>query len=380
MKHFPANALRKQLGQAQSAGPHPDADQLTAFTEEALPDRERADVLAHLAACASCRAVLHAATVAEPEVAVIPQPRPARIPRRIWIPGIAVAASLLVIAASSILVDRATRTNPVGPSTTASAPAVLASQPLSSTPAPPAVAPPEPRAKAPAPKRARTPIAPRTPAPPPPATETVTVSNAPMPLTTTQGDTSAISLGSVATRGAPSIKSQEQAQAEVMQRRSALAAKVTPEAAAQVQDQRIQDQRIQGQRIQDQRAFAGEFEQSVHGAFMARPALRPRFRINGQGQIERATEAGAWQPVAVGPVVHFRVVSVAGTGIWAGGDQLRLFHSLDNGVTWLEVPLPASADRAHAIIHIRIESPQKLTVEADDGMTWISIDGGVTWQ
>jgi hypothetical protein len=368
VKYLPANALRRQVGKAQSAGPHPDSDQLTAFAEDVLLDRERADVLAHLASCPSCRAVLHAASAAEPEAAAIPQLLPARKPRRIWIPRIAVAASLVVIAASSILLYRATRTNPAGPPIVASAPppAASVSQPPASAPAPPAATPPEPRAKAPEPKPARTPITPRTPEPPPPsATETVTVSAAPAPLTTTQGDTSAYSLGMIATRGAPAPTNQQRVQAEGMQQHSALAAaKATPGAA----------------QVQEQRAFAGEFRQSLHGAFMARPAVRPHFRINDEGQIERSTDAGLWQPVPVGTPVHFRVLSVSGADIWAGGDRLRLFHSLDNGATWLEVQPPIGADRSHAIIHIRIESPQRLAVESDDGTTWSTIDGGVTWQ
>ena len=49
---------------------HPDADLLTAFAEQALPDRERDQVLAHLARCADCRevAALAGAAVAEPEL------------------------------------------------------------------------------------------------------------------------------------------------------------------------------------------------------------------------------------------------------------------------------------------------------------------------
>jgi hypothetical protein len=36
---------------------HPDADQLNAFVEQALPDHERREMLAHLAVCAECREV-----------------------------------------------------------------------------------------------------------------------------------------------------------------------------------------------------------------------------------------------------------------------------------------------------------------------------------
>ena len=49
---------------------HPDADLLTAFAEQALPARERDQVLAHLARCTDCRqvAALAGAAVAEPEL------------------------------------------------------------------------------------------------------------------------------------------------------------------------------------------------------------------------------------------------------------------------------------------------------------------------
>jgi hypothetical protein len=36
-------------------GPHPDADQISAFVDHALPAHEREDMLAHLAECADCR-------------------------------------------------------------------------------------------------------------------------------------------------------------------------------------------------------------------------------------------------------------------------------------------------------------------------------------
>lgn len=51
------NIVRERLKAAQ-AGEHPDANLLTAFSEQALPDRERVQVLDHLARCADCRSVL----------------------------------------------------------------------------------------------------------------------------------------------------------------------------------------------------------------------------------------------------------------------------------------------------------------------------------
>jgi hypothetical protein len=48
-----------QSGQLHAAqGTHPDADQLSAFLEQALPAHEREEVLAHLALCGDCRATV----------------------------------------------------------------------------------------------------------------------------------------------------------------------------------------------------------------------------------------------------------------------------------------------------------------------------------
>jgi len=55
-------------------GQHPDADQLNAFIEHALPLHERQQTLAHLAACADCRAVVYLAEPSSPNESLQPQP------------------------------------------------------------------------------------------------------------------------------------------------------------------------------------------------------------------------------------------------------------------------------------------------------------------
>ena len=51
------------------AGDHPDPDLLTAFAEQALPERERTPLMDHLARCADCRDVLALAAVSAGAVA-----------------------------------------------------------------------------------------------------------------------------------------------------------------------------------------------------------------------------------------------------------------------------------------------------------------------
>jgi Putative zinc-finger len=90
---------------------HPDAESLNAFVERALPERERGQVLAHLASCGRCRQVVYlaqqAAGEAETAGASASQPaaiRPVRIRfvpwlrdwRIAWVPAAALAAIIAV--------------------------------------------------------------------------------------------------------------------------------------------------------------------------------------------------------------------------------------------------------------------------------------------
>jgi hypothetical protein len=78
---------------------HPDADQLSAFAEHALPLHEQQQTLAHLATCPDCRAVVFLAQQAIP--AETPQPVPAHRPwfstwNLAWAATAAFACALLV--------------------------------------------------------------------------------------------------------------------------------------------------------------------------------------------------------------------------------------------------------------------------------------------
>ena len=67
MNELPNIAKARLAAQVGAPGPHPDADQLTAFVEQGLGAPEREKVLSHLSACANCREVV---ALAAPEAAV----------------------------------------------------------------------------------------------------------------------------------------------------------------------------------------------------------------------------------------------------------------------------------------------------------------------
>lgn len=66
--------VRERLKAASPASVHPDADLLTAYSERALPDRERASVLDHLSRCADCREIVALALPATEPAHVLPRP------------------------------------------------------------------------------------------------------------------------------------------------------------------------------------------------------------------------------------------------------------------------------------------------------------------
>jgi hypothetical protein len=85
------------------SGQHPDADQLSAFVEQALPPHEREQTLAHLAVCGDCRAIV-ALSLPPMDESPAPRPEPARRP---WFAGWNLAwptATLAALAAVSFFV------------------------------------------------------------------------------------------------------------------------------------------------------------------------------------------------------------------------------------------------------------------------------------
>ncbi len=82
-------------------GQHPDADQLSALIEQALPAHERDGVLAHLAVCRECRGVVALALPEVPAAISVPEPRRSSI--GVWfsnwmvfVPAAAAVAALSV--------------------------------------------------------------------------------------------------------------------------------------------------------------------------------------------------------------------------------------------------------------------------------------------
>lgn len=121
---------------------HPDADQISAFVEQALPAHERERMLGHLAVCPECRAVV---ALSLPSVEAPAQPLPAG-KRKPWWSGWGVAwpasAALAAIVLLVVFLPRRT-VAPIAPAPTqmasANPPAPMPQAPLPASSAAPAV-------------------------------------------------------------------------------------------------------------------------------------------------------------------------------------------------------------------------------------------------
>src|SRR5437588_5960831 len=106
-----SNLLRQRLGapnsaEANGAGVHPDADTLTAYTEQLLSAAERQQVLKHLSACGECREVLALSQAEVPEVAMQPilKPAPVSLWRKLFSPAFGLAGAVAAMALIAVLV------------------------------------------------------------------------------------------------------------------------------------------------------------------------------------------------------------------------------------------------------------------------------------
>lgn len=98
--------LRQRLGARPAPQTHPDPDLLAAYTEQALTEAERLQVVQHLAECGDCREVVSLSLPQQPPEQVVIRPA-VQQHSRLWLPAFrwtAVAATLAI--AATLLVEK----------------------------------------------------------------------------------------------------------------------------------------------------------------------------------------------------------------------------------------------------------------------------------
>src|SRR5882762_7457337 len=107
-----------------------------------------------------------------------------------------------------------------------------------------------------------------------------------------------------------------------------------------------------------------------------------RWTISSDGQLQHSIDSGkTWQPVAVAEKATFRALSANGPDLWVGGPAGLLYHSTDAGGHWTQVkPIANGATLTADVAALEFTDllHGKLTTSA--GEVWITIDAGQTWK
>ncbi len=103
--------------------------------------------------------------------------------------------------------------------------------------------------------------------------------------------------------------------------------------------------------------------------------------LSEKGRVIRSLDQGrTWTDVPVGNEVVFRAISANGADVWVGGTRSALFHSTDAGRTWTRVrPATQGRELAGDISRIEFADPLRGTVSTTTGEEWVTADGGKTW-
>lgn len=344
MKQQELNPLQRELARGQHVAAHPDPDLLTALGEGSLLERERQQVLAHVASCAACREILSVAAVAALDSAddlnPIPLTRPSLAPHRTLLPW-ATAAACLLVACSAVLFYQQRHVSRKE--------AAVASNETMHLPSPAQQ-------------------------PPPAVNRNETFSK---------------------TEQHPELKQlQAPAHSQAAMTRSAIEEDKI-EAAGNSDSSQEDSYESSAEPTQNARPSAGALKaappSSVPAFVSAAPAgmlssvsvapgSRPHWRINNMGHAERSFGNGTWTAVLPQEPSKMRVVSVVDGEVWIGGDNSRLYHSSDNGATWKQIALPDKGSREPSIAHIHFQTARSGVVESGDGTVWTTSDGGSTWK
>jgi hypothetical protein len=376
---------------AREASPtaHPSPDELTAFVERSLVGGETQKVTDHLARCAECREVVFLASnaaddwVAETEderlvaasglrfssvfaasaasAEVMNAPRMAEKPSRKWVPrlvwGVSAAAGIVVVA-GLVLQQRFAAPNAapqlasnearnISPPAQAEQPLITRQSSAVAVAAPPSVGKPvkSARSKAvPSPSRDAVKTAAQQ-----PFLEVENSAPRAAARVNVLSDSSAATLGGVSPSTAPSVA-----------HAGALGSPVAGAAAARD-------------------GATGRLFSAPQASNNVLNTPYARWRITAEGHLEQSTSSG-WTRALADQTATFRVVSVVGSDVWAGGDGGVLFHSSDGGRTWSRVAVSSSTGaETAAIVSILFDDFQHGALITESGARYRTTDGGTTW-
>jgi len=345
--------LREALAKQTPGDAHPSADALTAFVEHNLPQSESQRVTAHLAQCADCREVVFlAGSAVEEPVGNKQESMAAVAPRRsawrlwwVWAPAVAA----LVIVSAVVIQQRS------GPGHSEQTSVAVNSAPLA-----PTASQPQPEMRYKVPERQKLPAkATRV-----PGTQQRSIEGITGGSTTLQAHQEYPS--------APTVPIATQPAGPPVLSTLGGAAKAAP-AVAPTHNAFVDSE---GQNTTAVLEKSRPVMEKPQMAIRSVNAARSQWRISSDGHLEHLTSPGSWTTVLTDQPSTFRVVSVVGSNVWAGGSGGTLFHSSDGGQNWSRQPLDGETG---TIISIQFSDAAHGVVTTNGGSRWSTSDGGVSW-
>ncbi len=437
MEQLPKIVQQRLQGSAKP-GIHPDPDLLTAFAERSLNDRERGQVLQHLADCADCRDVL---SLAMPEIQPALAPGPERSNWLSW-PVLrwgALAACVVVVSAAVTLhyehrepmrsvadkvpaapaglrleddvagqPDQKLAANVAVPSQARSdrdlgETAKLTKQrekgsETSTTSAPTEVSEAHglaldqnKKVQEPSNNRLagidtfRSADKPASPAP------------ASAPKSSLAAKTAGVE-GQVQSRnGAPDYSARANSGMVTMES----AATPTREVAAQTAERKAKDESGANESQKGVQAVGGAARASLadrkadtlsgatapgaatgHAGRLRSDNNFPRWTLSADGALQRSFDSGkTWQAIPVASNVVFRALAANDSDIWVGGAAGALYHSSDAGQHWTRItPLAEGKSLSDDIVTVEFSDAQHGKLITANRETWTTSDAGETWQ
>lgn len=373
--------LRSRLGQQsvlQSDG-HPDPNLLAAFAESSLLERERADVLAHLANCTDCREYLAVAfSTPEPEASKATHPQRSSVRHwfRTWRWFVTAAAACCVIGvALQYYVEP---------------PAKRAAIPQSHV---------EALKFPPAPGVAEVSVTAKREVEHRPARQ-VLLSKRLNAAMKDQGHAAAEQPALETSEPLPSekenvVKPIEEAAAVANSAETAAASGYSARPEASPTTPLLPLERDVPEKTR--RALAPSRMKLAIAGSMVSPALSktsagpdtlwsintsPKSLSTSFGVVQRSFDRGkTWEIIPLNDRVSFRAVTASGSEVWAGGSNGALFHSSDGGSHWVRIAISEEAAKpTGAIVSIDARDPSLLRISTSAGEQWISTDGGAHWK
>jgi hypothetical protein len=336
--------VAQRLQAVTRLGDHPDPDLLNAFVERSLVQRERVQILDHLAQCNNCREIV-SLTATQPNTAdaasvLSSSPTWLSWPVLRW--G-ALVACVVVVGAVVTLHQKQE-----GRQTAASVAEEKAG----------------PGPQRPAPNGAIEKV----------ASLQVPNSDAKVALTAKQTPT------------APKVGEKHFAAAS-SPIEMADARTVSP--LAEMVPGRAKDAPAQPQDAQAEKAMSGSLAKKRSGMSAGAasnallPAnLAPRWTLSSDGTLQRSLDSGGtWQTIPVSSQTLFRALAANDLDIWVGGSGGALFHSSDAGQHWTQVrPVAEGEALDDDIIGVEFTDTLhgKLTTASEE--TWATADAGQSWQ